>query len=120
MTLRHPVAPGALLIYLLTAGVAVLGGQSHEPGHQASPAPAKPSTTKPSTAKPPDMSAIVERIQQRIDEEVVKPAAARTAGTSRKPVVRASPRRVATPPDHRIRLLWRVSLIWPEELVAGR
>jgi hypothetical protein len=115
MARRHPVASGALLICLLTAEVAALGGQSHEPAHQASPAP-----TKSSTTKPPDVSAIVERIQKRIDEEVVKPAAARAGSTPRKPAVRAAQQNVATPPDGRIRLQWRVSLIWPEELVAER
>lgn len=109
---RRPVASCALLVYLVTAGVAALGGQSHEPEHKTPAAPARPAA-----AKPPDMSAIVERIQKRIDDEVVKPAAARAATTPRKPPARPAEQKASVPPDRRIRLLWRVSLIWPQELV---
>ncbi len=110
---RRPVASCALLVYLVTAGVAALGGQSHEPEPKTPAAPAKPATTKPA-----DMSAIVERIQKRIDDEVVKPAAARAAAAPRKP--RTAEQKAPAPLDRRIRLLWRVSLIWPQELVDAR
>lgn len=111
---RRSIASGALLVYLVTGAVAVLGGQATEPAH-----PASPPAAKPAAPKPPDISTIVERIQQRIDEEVVKPAAARTAAATRKPAARASDgSKPAAPADRRIRLLWRVALIWPDELVA--
>jgi hypothetical protein len=115
MALRRPVASAALLVYLLTAGVAALDAQNHEPEPKTAP-----TTTKPSPAKPPDMSTIVERIQKRIDDEVLKPASARTA--PKKPVTRPTEPRAAaaSPADRRIRLRWRVSLIWPEELIAER
>lgn len=106
---RRTVTSGALLIYLLSAGVAALGGQGREPGQTPAPATAKPASTTP-----PDMSTIVERIQKRIDDEVGKPAAARAP---KRPSPRTGSQTVA-PVDRRIRLLWRVSLIWPAELAA--
>jgi len=153
MTLRpRPVASGALLVYLLTGGMAALAGQhapaSAAPEHKA-PAAAKSADTPSGTAapapdtktsahvaseatapaksaaagpsKPPNMKAIVERIQHRIDEEVLKPAASRAANPPRKPVAHASTgAQPIVVPDRRIRLSWRVSLIWPAELVAAK
>lgn len=112
---RSAVSSGALLVYLFTAGTAALNGQGHEPERKAPPAAAKPAS-----AKAPDMSTVVERIQKRIDDEVGKPAAPRAAAAPKKPVRRADDRNTAAAPDRRIRLLWRVSLIWPAELVEER
>ncbi|MEO8481044.1 MAG: hypothetical protein ABI634_02470 [Acidobacteriota bacterium] len=120
MARRHrPVASGALIMYLLTAGVAALGGQSHEAEHKPAPAPA-PAAAKPSPVKPPDMKTVVDRIQRRIDEEVVGPSTERASNARRQSAARAVPQPKSSAPDRRIRLLWRVSLIWPDELVAAR
>jgi len=113
MAPRGPIAFAALLACLLIAAVVGLHGQTHEPPGHVAPAAAKPSTN------PPDISAIVERIQKRIDNEVVKPAA-RPATRSTRPAAGTAQPRAATTRDGRIRLTWRVSLIWPQELVAER
>lgn len=71
-------------------------------------APRPPVAVKPGT-KRTDMKAMVERIQQRIDEELGPAAPAKPAGktTARS----ASP----APAPRRVKLVWRVSLEWPSE-----
>jgi hypothetical protein len=113
MATRGPIAFAVLLACLVIAAVAGLEGQTQEPPGHAAPAASKPSGPRP------DISAIVERIQKRIDNEVAKPAAARPT-PSTKPSARTAQPRAATTRDGRIRLTWRVSLIWPQELVAER
>jgi hypothetical protein len=151
-----PRRTAAVVVYVLTAGAAILGGQhaapetpvsaagshasaspdhaaaapvtaKHEAAPPAAPAEARPATpppgpvsaesqkaARPTAAKPANIQTIVERIQQRIDAEVVKPAAARATTARRARGAAAPARRAAV--DRRIRLSWRVSLVWPPEL----
>ena len=106
------IACSAWLVCLVTAGVAELGGQQ-TPAPIAAPAALK---TEPAVApKPPNVKSVVERIQKRIDDEVTKPAAEHAPASAPK----AAARPKATPalsPARRIRLVWRMDLVWPEEL----
>jgi hypothetical protein len=132
---RFSIARAIIAASLVLGDVAVAGAQSHDPApatpaqspaaaaasDKPAPASAEPTSTSPekpkSSTPPPDMKTVVERIQKRIEEEVTKPEAARHT-TSRKP---APPRRhtAAAPPaepNRRVRLTWRASLVWPEDL----
>jgi hypothetical protein len=116
---RRFVVSSALLVYMITAAAAVLGGQAPETAHPSPAATPPTPAPKPAAAKPPDITTIVERIQQRIDAEVGKPAAVRAAAASRKPAPRSpESTKTTTPSDRRIRLSWRIQLIWPTELTA--
>ena len=105
------IACGAWLVCLVTAGVAELGGQQ-TPAPTAAPAAPK---TEAAAPKPPNVKSVVERIQKRIDDEVTKPAAEHAPASAPKTAARPK----ATPalsPARRIRLVWRVDVVWPEEL----
>jgi hypothetical protein len=132
---RFSIARAIVAASLVLGDVAVAGAQSHDPApattahssaaatssDKPSPASAEPASTSPEKPKlpapPPDMKTVVERIQKRIEEEVTKPEAARHTA-SRKP---APPRRHTTAappaePNRRVRLTWRASLVWPDDL----
>ena len=108
---RPNLGGGALLVWLVTAGVAGLGSQQ-----ASTPAAQGPPKATPTTARrPPDVKSVVERIQRRINDEVTRPAAGHAAapvadaGTGRKSAATLAPAR-------RIHLVWRVDLVWPEAL----
>jgi hypothetical protein len=103
--------------------MAVVAAQHASGGAAAEPQKTPASPTAPaagSKPKPPDMKKVVERIQQRIEDEVVKPAAARSATTPKRSATSAHPSAVPEASDaataRRIRLSWRVSLVWPADL----
>ena len=103
------IACGAWLVCLMTAGVAELGGQQ-----VTTPTAAAGPKTEPAAPKPANVKSVVERIQKRIDDEVTKPAAEHTSASSpRAARPKAEP---ALPPARRIHLVWRMALVWPQEL----
>jgi len=81
-----------------------------------------PQTPPPAAAAPPpaptpasqsnDLKATLQRIQERIDEELAKSPMPRPAARES----RSGGPPVAQPKSPRIRLNWRVVLTWPEEL----
>jgi hypothetical protein len=100
------------------------------------PASAKPA---PSASRPPDVKSIVDRIQKRIAEEVPsrsdpKPAAqvgnsgrqgasaaggspatsTRSGGTARRA---SGQTQIGAPARSRVQLEWRLTLVWPAELI---
>jgi hypothetical protein len=115
---RLSIARAILAAMLVLSDVAIAVAQSHDPA-PAKPAPppaAAPEKPKPVTP-PPDMKTVVERIQKRIEEEVTRPEAARRAAT-KKPAASKNAAPIAPTADaaHRVRLTWRASLVWPEDL----
>lgn len=85
----------------------------HEPAQTASPTSASKPVSSKTTARPPDMKTVVARIQRRIDEELpATPASPAIAKPTRSSVAPA----LTPTPNRRVRLVWRVSLVWPDEL----
>lgn len=85
----------------------------HAQAQAASPtAVSKPLSSK-TTARPTDMRAVVDRIQRRIDEEL---PATRAVPSVAKPARASAAAGPTPPPNTRVHLVWRVSLVWPDEL----
>jgi hypothetical protein len=129
---RLSVARVIVAAALVVGDVAVAIAQSHDstPAKPVQPAPssiatksasqptaATPETPKPSLP-PPDMKTVVERIQKRIEEEVTKPEEARRGAAKKPTLSRPHTTSPSAPAEssHRVRLTWRASLVWPEDL----
>lgn len=129
---RLSVARVIVAAALVAGGVAVAVAQSHDsmpakPVQSSTasttakpaspPAAVTPETPKPSMP-PPDMKTVVERIQKRIEEEVTKPEEARRSAAKRPTLSRPHATSPSAPAEssHRVRLTWRASLVWPDDL----
>jgi hypothetical protein len=93
----------------ILASTAILIGQVEPPAPGPTPPPAAAKPRPPATVQ-----TVMERIQERIDKELgPAPPPGRAARRT------ASTRRVAAAPavPDRIQLTWRISLLWPDDLV---
>jgi hypothetical protein len=94
----------------------------HEPA-TAAPATAPQTISRTDSTPPPetiDLETALERIQQRIDEELgpPQPAPARTRTTRRAPAPPRAATAAARPQARpRIHLAWRMQLLWPPDLL---
>jgi hypothetical protein len=102
---------------------ATAGGQRHDAGHAKPAEPAKASkpvaAAKPAAASKPaaakaataaELEALNDRIHQRI-AEVAKMQKSKASAVAR---THAAP--APAPPAARVRLVWRASVAWPQEL----
>ena len=81
-----------------------------DPAVSAKADPPKAQTPKATTARPETIEEIVARVQRRLAMETARPAPATTAARPTPPA-----------PGARVTLVWRPSIVWPDELLdAGR